>query len=210
MDGQSFRFGDHGRYPALEHLLEISIIQGDLLDSDAQALALTIDGSAPNLEGNIARQFSKRFPNEWAQIESQIDYPMSLGAADSFTFETTNDKCPELVVLLSTLHHDLSLGSSEKQAVAASAVRSALSLSKSNKMASLACPLMTGGWRQQPDRAALQTINTYFRASISTSLPSLELHINDGDTVGQVVELLTSQSYLRIETEKNRYLVHRA
>ena len=82
--------------------MEISIIQGDLLDSDAQALALTIDGSAPNLEGNIARQFSKRFPNEWAQIESQIDYPMSLGAADSFTFETTNDKCPELVVLLST------------------------------------------------------------------------------------------------------------
>lgn len=39
--------------------MAIELINGDLLEVKADAVLLTIDGSKPGMEGNIARQFAR-------------------------------------------------------------------------------------------------------------------------------------------------------
>ena len=52
---------------------------GDVLQTGTDALLLTIDGAKPGLEGNIARAFAKRFPDDWEIIEGGVPFPIALG-----------------------------------------------------------------------------------------------------------------------------------
>ena len=186
--------------------MAVFLANQNLLDSDADAVALTIDGTAPNLEGNIARQFAKRYPDAWESIQTEIEYPIPLGAADAIAVTPTDEQSFECVILLSTLHHQLSLSGAEKQAVAEGALRDGLHQAKSHRRSKVACPILSGGWRQQTDQAALQSINTYIRASMKTSLPDLELCVSEKADTDQILELLTSQSYLNLTKLDN---IHR-
>ena len=53
----------------------LELISGDLLEVKSDAVLLTIDGVKPGMEGNIARQFARRFPEDWQYL--QRDIPVS-------------------------------------------------------------------------------------------------------------------------------------
>ena len=73
-------------------MIRLSVVDGDLLDSVAQAVMLPIDGVMPanasaalvvRSLGRIARAFARRYPDSEAidEIESQVSFPLQLGRA---------------------------------------------------------------------------------------------------------------------------------
>ena len=106
--------------------MPIQIIQGNVLEAAGDALLLTIDGSRRGLEGNIARAFARRWPDDFAEIEEQIPYPLPLGR----TIATLPDRdCPfKGIYIASTLHHIDVLSDTQKARIITSALSEAVSL----------------------------------------------------------------------------------
>ena len=59
--------------------MNLSIRFGDVLEADAEALVLAIDGAAHGMEGGVARQCGRRWPELWSEIESEVRHPVPLG-----------------------------------------------------------------------------------------------------------------------------------
>ena len=122
-----------------------------MLDAPAEALLLTIDGARRGLEGNISRAFARRWPEDLAEIEDQIRYPVPLGR----TVPTRPDlDCPfKTVYVASTLHHLEVLTDAQKAGIVASALGEAVQMAMRHRMRTLASAVMTGGWRLPFDAA---------------------------------------------------------
>lgn len=123
--------------------MRLVLRQGNVLDADADALLLPIDGAARGLEGNVARQFTRRFGAEaWEQIESEVAFPVALGTAAWVTLAAPARF--RAVALLSILSH-------RDNDRAAGYVRSALgeACARAARLGvrTLASPLLRGGWR---------------------------------------------------------------
>lgn len=131
--------------------MTIQLLQGDVLGAATDGLILTIDGARRGLEGNIARAFARRWPDDFAAIEEQIRYPVPLGR----TVVTRPDlDCPfKAVYIASTLHHLEVLTGAQKAGIVASALSEAVQMALRHRMRSLASAVMTGGWRLPFDAA---------------------------------------------------------
>ena len=82
--------------------MAFEIISGDVLDTNADALLLTIDGTN-GMEGNLARQFARRWPDDWEVIQRDVRYPIPIGRTVAVPWE---GDCPwQLILFASTLHH---------------------------------------------------------------------------------------------------------
>lgn len=49
--------------------MAMEILRGSLLDAPDDAIILTIDGAAKGMEGNIARAFTRKYPDVWEELE---------------------------------------------------------------------------------------------------------------------------------------------
>lgn len=123
----------------------------DILDFPAEALLLTIDGAASGMEGNVAQQFGRRWPEDWSEMRRHIKYPVPLGRTLAMAWE--GDAPWRLYLFASTLHHADILTVDQKRAVAKSALAEAIRLCVRYKARTLASPLLTGGWRLDPQEA---------------------------------------------------------
>ena len=134
---------------------------GDVLDSSCEALLLTIDGTTRGLEGNIARQFSVRWPEDWRDIERAIRFPVALGCTIAVPLD--GDRPYKLVLLASTLHHLDEIDEPTRIGIIRSAYGEAIRLCALHRVPSLASAVMSGGWRV-PQAVALRAMVSIARA----------------------------------------------
>lgn len=121
------------------------VVNANILDVAADALLLTIDGSRAGMEGNIARQFAKRWPEDWADMARAIRFPIPNGRTVALRWE--GDAPWKLFLFASTLHHLDVLDDREKAAAVSRAFLEALTLCVKHRVASLSTPILQGGWR---------------------------------------------------------------
>jgi hypothetical protein len=123
----------------------LTIVHGDLLSAQADALILTIDGAKRGMEGNIARAFARRWEDAWIDIEDQTRYPIPLGR--TVAAHPDNECNFPLVLLASTLYHIEQFTDAEKQGIVRSALHEAIVIAQRNRARRIATAVMTGGWR---------------------------------------------------------------
>lgn len=132
---------------------------GDVLDAEAQALVVPIDGTAvprggqfERLLGNVGRQFLRRFPEAdlVEELEAQLDLPLPLGRAACIELGASPFK---QLIVVSTLYHLEHLDFSAKSALVRTSVTSALEAARSERIQVIASPVLQGGWRLRPEDA---------------------------------------------------------
>jgi O-acetyl-ADP-ribose deacetylase (regulator of RNase III) len=137
-------------------------ISGDLLEAKADALLLTIDGSKSGMEGNIARQFARRFPEDWQYLQRGIRYPVPIGRSVIVPWD---GDCPwSHILFASTLHHSDVLEEHQKLRVIRLALTEALQLCVRHGISSLSTAVLQGGWRLSPE-AALKEMESAYRSA---------------------------------------------
>ena len=123
----------------------LRLLHADVLDAQADALLLTIDGQARGLRGNVAHAFQRRWPEAYEEIESQLRFPVPLGSA--VRIDTDNDSPWTTVLFVSTLHHLETLDDASRLDVIGRALASALDIAARTGLRALATTPMKGGWR---------------------------------------------------------------
>lgn len=160
-----------------------------------EAIILTIDGSAKGLEGNIARAFGRKYAEAWEELECQIEYPISLGAAKIYEIESELECNNKYCFIASTLHHVEVLDKFQKLRILGSAMRSVLSLASVKRISSISSAVLIGGWRLEIEDALNEMIKTYRVARGAFSYtPLLRVYIL-GATVFQRIGKYIEQSY---------------
>ncbi len=125
----------------------MKIIHSDILDMPSDALILTVDGAKAGLEGNLARAFERRFPDDWKDMQRDIRYPIPLGRTIAVPWE---GDCPwKCILVASTLHHVDVYSYTEKYAIVAQAFRSALHHAQQLGLKTLSTTVFRGGWRME-------------------------------------------------------------
>jgi len=154
------RLPDH-KFKVVRRSMTLKLQIGNVLDASCDAILLTMDGAKKGLEGNIARAFSRRWPEAFAAIEDQVRYPVPLGM--SVLAKRTADweeDCPfSLVIMASILHHIDVLDDRQKIRMIQSAFEDAIAIARRFQMRSMATAVLTGGWRLS-DQDALKAMLT--------------------------------------------------
>jgi len=153
--------------------MPIELLTGDVLNSGAEAVTLTIDGAAKGMGGNISRQFARRWPEDWEDIERALRFPIALGRTVAIAHD---GDCPfKLILFASTLHHVGVVDDEEKRGIIRSAFGDAIHHAAEHRVSSMATAVMTGGWRL-PAVQALRAMAAMAR-SLSALAPALRLEI---------------------------------
>lgn len=154
--------------------MALKIQNGSVFDSNAAAIILPLDGAAKGMEGNLCRQFSRKWPRVWKEIENEIRYPIPLGKV--FDYEPVTD-CPYRVVLLaSTLHHTQVLGEAAKKSIVKSALMEAIRLAADYGAKAVVTGLMKGGWRMSAETAFIAMADGYESAILQYTV-DLRIHV---------------------------------
>jgi len=153
------------------------IIEADLLNSQAEALLLTIDGAARGMEGNLVRVYARRFPEDWHYIERELRFPIPLTRC--VHVEWDGDAPWQHYLFASTLHHTEVYTDSEKLGIIQTAFANALNLCQRLQIRSLATAVLVGGWRNDAAQAlqAMQQSWTYH--PISRTAFDCQVHVLD-------------------------------
>lgn len=139
--------------------MALKIVEGNLLDSATDAVLLTLDGSKSGLEGNIARQFSRRFPEDWEYLQRAIKYPIPIGRTVIVPWD--GDCHWRYILFASTLHHFGVLNDHEKLRVIRMALTEALRLCLRHGATSLSTAVLQGGWRLDAESALREMRTAY-------------------------------------------------
>ncbi|MBI5847176.1 MAG: hypothetical protein HZB31_04380 [Nitrospirae bacterium] len=157
--------------------MAVSIINGNVLEAQADALILTIDGARKGMEGNIARQFSRKWPEVWAELEDEISYPLPLGQV--FDYEPVSE-CPfKLLLIASTLVHMGNLTEYYLKGIVRTAFEEALTRAAEYNVSKVASAVMSGGWRLKPQAAFLSMTDGYESATRNGSKIGIEIYLPD-------------------------------
>ena len=81
----------------------IEFVAGDVLNAGSDALVLTIDGARAGVERNVARQFAKRWPDDFRDMAKSLRYPIPV--ARTVEVEWEGGAPWKLFLFASTLHH---------------------------------------------------------------------------------------------------------
>ena len=150
-------------------------MQGNVLDAGANAIILTIDGTAWGMEGNLCRQFALRWPEVWQEIQDEISQKIPLGKV--IEFEPVTDCSFQLILLASTLHYREVLSDAAKQGIIRDATEKSLKLAAKYSINTVAAPLMVGGWRLTLQSAFISMIDGYEFARRNNINANLDIHI---------------------------------
>ena len=166
---------------------------GDVLDARTDALLLTVDGMARNkpdparpirggkeiLGGNIVNQFSRRWQEDWEDMQPGIPFPIPIGRSVGIPWD---GECSwRLIVLASTLHHVGERTDAEKIAIIRGALTEALAVAVRHNAKSLATTALTGGWRVPLADTVDAMFSAYRQAGSAAQQVSLVLRIANRD-----------------------------
>ena len=163
--------------------MSLELICGNALEAEADALILTIDGTAKGLYGSIGQAFQRRWPRDFDGLVRKIEYPLSIGRAQVVPID---GDCPfRLVIAASTLHHVSVLSMTEKLRVVQQALLASLQLAHRHRAATLATGLLSGGWRLAA-REALQAMKIGYERFERRDQVRLLLCVRDEGTFGDL------------------------
>jgi len=158
--------------------MHIEIINGNIFESEAEAIILTVDGARAGMEGNIARSFQRNYPDVWEELEYDFEYPIGLGSAKIYPIHEDLQCKNKFCILASTLHHIDTLEDLEKLKILSSALRRSLILASGRSVSSVCSVVLSGGWRIKTVEAFKEMVKTYSRyRSASINAPALKLYI---------------------------------
>ncbi len=160
--------------------MSIDLLHKNLFDGLDEGVILTIDGTASGMEGNLARAFSRLYPDAWDEINYKLKYPVPLGTA--IVIEINPDlKCHyKFFFLASTLNHLLVLTEQEKLNVLSNALRQVLAIGEARGIQSIGTAVLTGGWRLPIEVAFDQICKTYSIAkAVSSTTPKLNIYVRE-------------------------------
>jgi len=140
----------------------LQLLHTNVLDATADALLLTIDGQARGLRGNVAHSFQRRWPEDYADFEAQLCFPIPLGAAVRIDADT--DSPWRTIIFVSTLHHLETLDDDDRHRVIRNGLLSALDIAARTGLRTLATTVMKGGWRLTTP-AAYRTMHETWQGS---------------------------------------------
>jgi hypothetical protein len=168
--------------------VQLRIVEGDLLESGAEAVMLPIDGTLPvhastalieRSLGRIARSF-----------HAQVDFPLPLGSAAPVELGT--DGSFRVAIVLSMLaHHADRTSDDQLRAAAAGALAAGLGLCDALGLASVAAPLLKGGWR-----VSSQVAMTLMLRTIASAQPRHPLAV-EVRLLGDAAAVTTMQALAR-------------
>ena len=158
--------------------MAFQLIKGSVLDADADALVLTMDGARPGMEGNIARAFERRWPDAYGEVSEQIRHPVPLGRTIPTVAESPIPF--KLVLWASTLHHEHVLSDAEKTSIVANALNEAVRLAIQHRCRSIATAVMTGGWRVSFDEALQVMLRTLGPSASNQFMPTVSIYVLSG------------------------------
>jgi hypothetical protein len=170
--------------------MSINIFQGNVLDAKADAIILSIDGSAKGMEGNLCRQLEARWSDVWRDVQDEISYPIPLGKV--FDHEPVVDSPFGLIMLASTLHHKDALHLSVKKGIISSVTEKSLKLAAEYRAKAVASAIMSGGWRLTQEAAFLAMIDGYENARQNNIQVDLNIYILDPEQYERIKALAQS------------------
>jgi hypothetical protein len=157
--------------------MKIYIHNKDILDvTEADTIILPVDGSAPGLEGNIARKFLKRVGfDEMHELYAPPPYYPFNGSGHWSSIQGLETTHFNWICALGVLSHEQGV---DHKAIARSALSKAFTSADLSMMGTrLACPVLSAGWRNDPVSALYMMLMEAERFGGSR----LELHIAELD-----------------------------
>lgn len=168
----------------------MQIVTGDILDAPADALLLTIDGARRGMEGNLARQFEKRWPEDWQDMQRDIRYPVPLGRTVAVPWE---GDCPwKCVLLASTLNHLDVLSDSDKRTMVRGAFHEALVHCQRLQIKTLSTTVLRGGWRLSLENAFQPMCNAWLAHRARFAEPAVRIFVMEEADRISLARLLAS------------------
>lgn len=158
--------------------MRVILHNSDILSIEADAIALPVDGSAPGLEGNLARQLMKQLDvEEMHELYAPPPYYPFNGDCYWSSLECFPETHFQQICCLGFLSHT---PGADPRAYMASAFRQMLDMGGCDPGfgQSIACPLLTGGRRIPPIDAAY-IMGSVIDAAGDTFVD--ELHIAEKD-----------------------------
>lgn len=155
----------------------MNIVCADILNTPVDALLLTIDGANRGMEGNLARQFEKRWPEDWHDMQRDIRYPIPLGRTVAVPWD---GDCPwQCVLLASTLNHADILSDADKCAVVRSAFNEALVHCQRLGIKTLSTTVLRGGWRLSLEDAFRAMVHALAASSACSAGPTVQIFVKN-------------------------------
>ena len=182
-------------------MIRLRVVEGDLLESRAQAIMLPVDGmlpagaDAPRIArslGRLAREFARRHPacELIEEIEAQVAFPLALGRAAEVELPAGSPF--RFALLLSMLaHQGEATGEEALRAAAGGALGQALALCDRLGVPSVAMPLLKGGWRISTAVAMTVMLNVLAGARVRHVL-AVEVRVVDEGAAMRMRELARS------------------
>ena len=144
--------------------MALEVVTNNVLDEPADGILLAVDGAKRGMEGNIARQFARRYPDDWEDLQRNgvVPYPIPLGRSVAVPWD---GDCPwQLILFSSTLNHRETLDDGQKRGVMRTSLSEALRLCVRYGISSLATAVLQGGWRLSATDA-LQEMQAAYRGA---------------------------------------------
>ena len=173
--------------------MSIHLINTDILTFKSDALVLTIDGTAPGMQGRIAREFQQRWPETWGNIEKSLHFPMKQDLP--VFINITNHEYWKKVILLPVLNHTQLLSVDEQRTrirhIFIRTIRQAIQ----QNISGMAAPVLKGGWRLSADQALLSMLDAYEACLPRSKTLKLNICINDNSIYQSLLGICTSMGW---------------
>lgn len=125
----------------------LTVELGNVLDANAEAIIVNVDGAHERMLGNIAHQLKGRIDDEaWEDLMDQVNFPIPLGRCVSAELEDDNVSFKH-VIFASCLGHRNLYGGSNHMRYMHSALMDARMCALTIGVKSVAMAMATGGWR---------------------------------------------------------------
>jgi len=127
--------------------------EGNVLDVEADAIIVTVDGTSARTMGNVANRLMMRMGNGWDEIEEQLEFPIPLGQVRvAIVTKEANEDADEpvkfkYVFFLSVLDHQNEVSPDQRPEVVRRALVHVLKEAARMGLKTVASPLLKCGWR---------------------------------------------------------------
>jgi len=134
--------------------------RGDVFDSNAEALLVTVDGAGKRSIGAVANQVRRKIGDEaWNELISQIEFPMKITHTELLTLPEDIDFPFRHIIVGSFIDHMGELTGRRREAIS-DVTGSAMLRAHRNGISKLATAPLRGGWRVPVEKAVEDMIVT--------------------------------------------------
>jgi hypothetical protein len=154
----------------------VTLRHGNILESSADALLLTVGEESERTGGSVAGQFARHHEEVWEDLLDALPSPMTVGTVHACQCPEHFDDCPfHTLVVGCLLYHQGVRAGGDKLALVAGILDRALRAAVAAGATTFASALLQGGWRLEPVLALEAMIAAYIGSARSGKRLDLEI-----------------------------------